>query len=99
MEYHCFVFLPWHLYLDVKLEVLVHGVDVVEDVVGDARDDSHQLGVVQFALNTATDTDVWMRLRGAFSEERQGSKVELKRDAKTVKQRSFITDSGVRSEN
>ncbi len=43
------------LYLDVKFEVLVHGVDVVKDVVGDARDDSHQLGVVQFALNTATE--------------------------------------------
>lgn len=41
-------------YLDVKLEVLVHGVDVVKDIVGDARDDPHQLGVVQFALRTPT---------------------------------------------
>lgn len=46
------------LYLDVKLEVLVHGVDVVKDVVGDARDDAHQLRVVQFALNTAVEIDV-----------------------------------------
>ena len=43
----------------MKLEVLVHGVDVVKDVVGDARDDPHQLGVVQFALNTTTNTDVF----------------------------------------
>lgn len=48
------------LYLDVKLEVLVHGVDVVKDVVGDARDDPHQLGVVQLALKSATDSDVLM---------------------------------------
>ena len=37
-------------HLDVKLQVLVHGVDVVEDVVGDAWDYPHQLGVVQLAL-------------------------------------------------
>lgn len=42
------------LHLDVKFQVLVHGVDVVKDVMGDARDDPHQLGVVQFALNTTT---------------------------------------------
>lgn len=41
-------------HLDVELEVLVHRVDVVEDVAGDARDDSHQLRVMQFALNTTT---------------------------------------------
>lgn len=37
-------------YLDVELEVLVHGVDVIEDVVSDAWDDAHQLGVVELAL-------------------------------------------------
>lgn len=37
--------------LDVELEVLVHGVDVVKDVPGDARDDAHELGVVKLALN------------------------------------------------
>lgn len=42
----------------MELEVLVHGVDVVEDVVGDARDDSHHLGVVQFALNTTTGRNI-----------------------------------------
>lgn len=42
----------------MKLEVLVHGVDVVKDVVGDARDDSHQLVVVQFTLNTAENIAV-----------------------------------------
>lgn len=41
-------------HLDVELQVLVHRVDVVEDVAGDARDDSHQLRVMQFALNTTT---------------------------------------------
>lgn len=45
-------------YLDVKLKILVHGVDVVKDVVCDARDDSHQLGVVQFSLTTTTDIDI-----------------------------------------
>lgn len=41
---------PCHRYLDVKLQVLVHGVDVVEDVSGDTRDDPHQLRVVQVPL-------------------------------------------------
>lgn len=41
-------------YLDVELEVLVHGVDVIEDVVSDAWDDAHQLGVVELALRGGT---------------------------------------------
>lgn len=44
-------------HLDMKLQVLVHGVDVVEDVSGNAGDDSHQLGVVELPLenrNTIT---------------------------------------------
>ena len=44
--------------LDMELQVLVHGVDVVEDVVGDAWDDTHQLGVVELSLgkNQPNDT-------------------------------------------
>ena len=57
----CAVRNPFFFYLDVELQVLVHGVDVVKDVAGDARDDSHQLGVVQFALNKAADVDVLMQ--------------------------------------
>lgn len=60
----------------MKLEVLVHGVDVVKDVVGDARDDSHQLGVVQFALNTATDIEVLM-LNVKASKDTKHIKVAL----------------------
>lgn len=44
--------------LDVELEVLVHGVDVVEDVLGDAWDDAHQLRVVQLALGPGQEADV-----------------------------------------
>lgn len=39
-------------HLDVELQVLVHGVDVVKDVPGDTRDDSHQRGVVEVPLET-----------------------------------------------
>lgn len=37
-------------HFDMKLQVLVHGVDVVKYVIGDTRDDPHKLGVVQLAL-------------------------------------------------
>lgn len=37
-------------YLDMELQVLIHRVDVVKDVLGDARDDAHQLGVMELAL-------------------------------------------------
>lgn len=40
------------LHLDVELQVLVHGVDVVKDVSGDTRDDSHQMWVVQDTLKS-----------------------------------------------
>lgn len=33
-------------YLDVELQVLVHGIDVVKDVVCDPWDDAHELRVV-----------------------------------------------------
>lgn len=36
----------------MELQVLIHGVDVVEDVSSDPRDDSHQLRVVQLALGS-----------------------------------------------
>lgn len=34
----------------MELQVLVHGVDVVKDVMGDAGDDAHQLGVMELPL-------------------------------------------------
>lgn len=47
-------FLSWHsiisTYLDVKLQVLVHGIDVVKDVVRDPWDDSHELRVMELPL-------------------------------------------------
>lgn len=36
--------------LDVKLQVFVHGIDVVKDVVCDPRDDPHELWVMQLPL-------------------------------------------------
>lgn len=36
----------------MELQVLVHGVDVVKDVPGNTRNDSHQRRVVQVALET-----------------------------------------------
>lgn len=35
----------------MELQVLVHGVDVVEDVPGDPGDDAHLLAVVEAPLN------------------------------------------------
>lgn len=37
-------------YFDVELQVLIHGVDVVEDVVDNSGNDSHHIRVVEFAL-------------------------------------------------
>lgn len=36
----------------MELQVLIHGVDVVEDVSSNPRDDSHQLRVMQLALGS-----------------------------------------------
>lgn len=37
-------------YLDVEFKVFIHGKDVVENVLSDARDDSHLVRVVQLTL-------------------------------------------------
>lgn len=37
-------------YLDVKLQVLIHGVDMVKDVVCNPGDDPHELRVMQLPL-------------------------------------------------
>lgn len=37
-------------HLDEELQVFIHGEDMVEDVLGNPRDDSHVLWVVQLAL-------------------------------------------------
>lgn len=34
----------------MEFQVFVHGEDVVEDVLGDTRDDAHLVRVMQFAL-------------------------------------------------
>lgn len=36
--------------LNVELQVLIHGIDMVEDVLGNAWDDAHELGIMQLAL-------------------------------------------------
>lgn len=38
----------WHL--DVEFKVFIHGKDVIENVLGDARNDTHLVRVVQLAL-------------------------------------------------
>lgn len=37
-------------YLDMELQVLIHGIDVVKDVSSDARNDPHQLGIMELTL-------------------------------------------------
>lgn len=37
-------------HLDVELKVFIHGVNVVKDVSGNSRNDSHQLRVMQLSL-------------------------------------------------
>lgn len=39
----------------MEFEVFVHGKDVVENVLSNARNDAHLVGVVQFALKRGTD--------------------------------------------
>lgn len=39
-------------HLDVELKILIHGVDVVEDVSGNSRNNSHQLRVMQLSLGS-----------------------------------------------
>lgn len=39
-----------HKYLDVEFKVFIHGKDVVENVLGNARNDAHLVRVVQLAL-------------------------------------------------
>lgn len=41
--------------LDVELQVLVHGVDMVKDISGNAGNNAHQLRVVQIPLKINTD--------------------------------------------
>lgn len=36
----------------MELKILIHGIDVVEDVSGNSRNDSHQLGVMQLSLGS-----------------------------------------------
>lgn len=37
-------------YFDMKLQVLIHGINVVEDVLNNPGDDSHQLWVMKVPL-------------------------------------------------
>lgn len=51
-------------HLDVEFKVLVHGKDVVENVLSDTRDDTHLVRVVQLALQVKmTGKDlIWCQL-------------------------------------
>lgn len=42
--------------LDVEFQVLIHGKDVVENVLGDTGDDAHQVRVVQLALRSQSES-------------------------------------------
>lgn len=42
--------------LDVEFQVLIHGEDVVENVLGDTGDDAHQVRVVQLALQSQSES-------------------------------------------
>lgn len=42
--------------LDVEFQVLIHGKDVVENVLGDTGDDAHQVRVVQLALQSQSES-------------------------------------------
>lgn len=62
-----------HIYLYVELQVLIHGVDVIEDVVCNSGDDSHELRVVQFSLRTqnrtvARESSLRDKIRGRFTQ-------------------------------
>lgn len=37
-------------YLDMKLQVFIHGINMVKDVVRDPRDNPHELRVMQLPL-------------------------------------------------
>ena len=41
-------------YLDMELQVLIHGVDVVEDVLDDPGDDTHSICVMEVTLKQNT---------------------------------------------
>lgn len=52
----------FHIYLYVKLQVFIHGIDVIKDVMCNSRNDSHELRVVQLPLRTQNQTVTWKAL-------------------------------------
>lgn len=58
-------------HLDVEFKVFIHGKDVVENVLGNARNDAHLVRVVQLALKQEI-TDAGITRSGmAIQEERK----------------------------
>lgn len=57
-------------HLDVKLQVLIHGIDVVEDVMRDPRDDPHELRVMQLPLVHEKHKHRQLKSAGKLSERR-----------------------------
>jgi len=47
---------PFRIYLYMKLQVFIHGIDVIKDVMCNSRNDSHELRVVQLPLRTRNQT-------------------------------------------
>lgn len=43
-------FLPLSTYFDMKLQVFIHGIDVVEDVLNYPGDDAHRICVMEVPL-------------------------------------------------
>lgn len=48
--------MSFRIYLYMKLQVFIHGIDVIKDVMCNSRNDSHELRVVQLPLRTQTQT-------------------------------------------
>lgn len=48
----------------MKLQVFIHGIDVIKDVMCNSWNDSHELRVVQLSLWTQKPTVTWKALLG-----------------------------------
>lgn len=56
--------------LDVEFQVLIHGKDVVENVLGDTGDDAHQVRVVQLALQSQSESHLCFKQQQLKAKKR-----------------------------
>ena len=52
----------FRIYLYMKLQVFIHGIDVIKDVMCNSRNDSHELRVVQLPLRAQNQPVTWKAL-------------------------------------